>query len=128
MKIKLTSVMVNDQARALDFYTNILGFVKKNDVPIGDARWLTLISPEGPDDVEILLEPMRFAPARVYQKALFEAGIPLTLFTVKDIQQEYERMEKLDVVFRQKPTAMGPVIIAMFDDTCGNFIQLMQQK
>jgi predicted enzyme related to lactoylglutathione lyase len=126
MKIKLTSVMVDDQDKALKFYTEVLGFVKKNDIPMGEARWLTVVSPEGPDDVELLLEPMGFPPARTYQKALFEAGIPLTLFAVDDIQKEYERMKKLGVAFKTAPTQMGPVTIAVFEDTCGNLIQMAQ--
>ena len=126
MKIILTSVMVDDQEKALKFYTEVLGFVKKNDIPVGEARWLTVVSPEGPDDVELLLEPMGFPPARTYQKALFEAGIPLTSFAVDDIQKEYERMKKLGVVFKTAPTQMGPVTIAVFEDTCGNLIQMAQ--
>jgi predicted enzyme related to lactoylglutathione lyase len=126
MKIILTSVMVDDQDKALKFYTEVLGFVKKNDIPLGEARWLTVVSPEGPDDVELLLEPMGFPPARTYQKALFEAGIPLTSFAIDDIQKEYERMKKLGVVFKTAPTKMGPVTIAVFEDTCGNLIQMAQ--
>jgi predicted enzyme related to lactoylglutathione lyase len=126
MKIILTSVMVDDQDKALKFYTEVLGFVKKNDIPMGEARWLTVVSPEGQDDVELLLEPMAFPPARTYQKALLEAGIPLTSFAVDDIQKEYERMKKLGVVFKTAPTQMGPVTIAVFEDTCGNLIQMAQ--
>jgi catechol 2,3-dioxygenase-like lactoylglutathione lyase family enzyme len=126
MKIILTSVMVDNQEKALKFYTEVLGFVKKNDIPLGEDRWLTVVSPEGPDDVELLLEPMGFPPARTYQKALFEAGIPLTSFAVDDIQKEYERMKKLGVVFKTAPTKMGPVTIAVFEDTCGNLIQMAQ--
>jgi catechol 2,3-dioxygenase-like lactoylglutathione lyase family enzyme len=126
MKINLTSVMVDDQDKALKFYTEVLGFVKKTEIPMGEAKWLTIVSPEGPDDIEVLLEPMGFPPARTYQKALFEAGIPLTAFTVDDIQKESERMEKLGVVFKTKPTQMGPVTIAVFEDTCGNLIQIVQ--
>jgi predicted enzyme related to lactoylglutathione lyase len=126
MKIILTSVMVDDQEKALKFYTEVLGFVKKNDIPLGEDRWLTVVSPEGPDDVELLLEPMGFPPARTYQKALFEAGIPLTSFAIDDIQKEYERMKKLGVVFKTAPTKMGPVTIAVFEDTCGNLIQMAQ--
>ena len=126
MKIILTSVMVDDQEKALKFYTEVLGFVKKNDIPVGEDRWLTVVSPEGPDDVELLLEPMGFPPARTYQKALFEAGIPLTSFAIDDIQKEYERMKKLGVVFKTAPTKMGPVTIAVFEDTCGNLIQMAQ--
>jgi len=126
MKIILTSVIVDDQDKALKFYTEVLGFVKKNDIPVGEARWLTVVSPEGPDDVELLLEPMGFPPARTYQKALFEAGIPLTSFAIDDVQKEYERMKKLGVVFKTAPTKMGPVTIAVFEDTCGNLIQMAQ--
>jgi len=126
MKIILTSVMVDNQDKALKFYTEVLGFVKKNDIPLGEDRWLTVVSPEGPDDVELLLEPMGFPPARTYQKALFEAGIPLTSFAIDDIQKEYERMKKLGVVFKTAPTKMGPVTIAVFEDTCGNLIQMAQ--
>ncbi len=127
MRIKLTSVLVTDQEKALKFYTEVLGFLKKVDVPIGEARWLTVVSPERPDEPELLLEPMGFAPARTYQKALFDAGIPLTAFAVEDIHKEHERMTKLGVVFRTKPTKMGPVTIAVFEDTCGNFIQLVHK-
>jgi predicted enzyme related to lactoylglutathione lyase len=127
MKIVLTSVMVDDQDRALKFYTEVLGFAKKNDIPMGEARWLTVVSPEAPDGVELLLEPMGFPPARTYQKALFEAGIPLTSFAVEDVQNEYERMRELGVVFKKAPTKMGPVTIAVFEDTCGNLIQMAQQ-
>jgi predicted enzyme related to lactoylglutathione lyase len=127
MKIVLTSVMVDDQDRALKFYTEVLGFAKKNDIPMGEARWLTVVSPEEQDGVELLLEPMGFPPARTYQKALFEAGIPLTSFAVDDVQNEYERMRKLGVVFKKAPTKMGPVTIAVFEDTCGNLIQMAQK-
>lgn len=127
MRINLTSVMVTDQSKALNFYTEVLGFVKKNDIPMGEARWLTVVSPEGPEGVELLLEPMGFAPAKVYQKALFDAGIPITMFAVDDIQREFDRLEKLSVAFKMKPTRMGPVTIAVLDDTCGNFIQLVQK-
>lgn len=126
MKIKLTSVMVDNQDRALKFYTEALGFVKKKDIPMGEARWLTVVSPEGPDDVELLLEPMEFPPAKTYQQALFAAGIPLTVFFVDAIQKEYERMKALGVVFRSAPTKMGPVTVAVFEDTCGNLLQLCQ--
>lgn len=118
--------MVDDQEKALKFYTGKLGFVKKTEIPIGEHKWLTVVSPEAPDEVELLLEPMGFAPARVYQKALFDAGIPLTAFNVDDIQKEYERLEKLGVKFSVKPTAMGPATLAVFDDTCGNNIQIVQ--
>jgi catechol 2,3-dioxygenase-like lactoylglutathione lyase family enzyme len=114
MKIKLTSVMVDEQHKALKFYTEILGFVKQKDIPMGEARWLTVVSPEGPEDIELLLEPMGFPPAKIYQKALFDAGIPATSFFVEDIEKEYERMKKLGVVFRSAPTKMGPVTVAVF--------------
>jgi len=126
MKIKLTSVMVDDQDKALKFYTEVLGFVVSKNIPCGEFKWLTVVSPEEPGGVELLLEPMGFPPARTYQQALFEAGIPLTAFNVDDIQQEYERMEKLGVTFKTKPTPMGPATIAVFEDTCGNLIQLIQ--
>ncbi|HLM48122.1 MAG TPA: VOC family protein [Myxococcaceae bacterium] len=126
MKIALTSVMVDDQAKALEFYTKVLGFVVKHDVPMGEYRWLTVVSPEGSADVELVLEPNAFPAAKVYQKALFEAGIPLTSFAVQDCQKEYERLTKLGVVFQSKPMAAGPVTIARFEDTCGNLIQMHQ--
>jgi predicted enzyme related to lactoylglutathione lyase len=126
MKIKLTSVVVDDQDKALKFYTEVLGFVKKTEIPMGEHKWLTVVSKEEQDGVELLLEPMGFAPAKVYQKALFDAGIPLTAFHVDDIQKEYERLEKLGVTFSMKPTKMGPATLAVFDDTCGNNIQIVQ--
>ncbi|HEY2722812.1 MAG TPA: VOC family protein [Chitinophagaceae bacterium] len=126
MKIIVTSVFVNDQDKALKFYTEILGFVKKNEIPMGKFKWLTVVSPEG-GDVELLLEPNENAAAQVFQKALFEQGIPATLFAVDDIQKEYERLEKLGVVFKKKPIQMGPVIISVFEDTCGNLIQIIQK-
>jgi catechol 2,3-dioxygenase-like lactoylglutathione lyase family enzyme len=126
MKIQLTSVLVDDQAKALDFYTRVLGFVKKHDIPCGEFRWLTVVSLQGSADVELLLEPMSFAPARTYQKALFDAGIPLAAFGVENIQQDYERMKNLGVVFKSEPATMGPVTVAVFEDTCGNLIQMVQ--
>ena len=126
MKIKVTSLMVDDQEKALKFYTEKLGFVKKTDIPLGEHKWLTVVSAEEPDGIELLLEPMGFAPAKVFQKALKDAGIPLTMFNVSDIQHEYERLEKSGVKFSMKPTQMGPATIAVLDDTCGNNIQLVQ--
>ena len=126
MRINLTSVFVNDQEKALQFYTEVLGFAKKNDVPLGKDRWLTVVSPERPRDVELLLEPMGFDPAKTYQKALFDAGIPLTSFGVDDAEKEHARLEKLGVRFKTKPTKMGPVTVAVLDDTCGNLIQIVQ--
>jgi len=127
MKITVTSVMVGDQETALKFYTEVLGFLKKTDVPAGEARWLTVVSPEQPDGPELLLEPTMFPPARTFQKALFDAGIPLTLFEVSDIAATYEKLTRLGVVFRGKPAKAGPVTVVMFEDTCGNLIQLVQQ-
>ena len=126
MKIKLTSVMVRDQEEALQFYTKVLGFIKKTEVPMGEHKWLTVVSPEAPDEVELVLEPLGFAPAATFQKALYEAGIPWTAFNVEDIEAEYKRMLEMGVAFSMPPTQMGPVTIAVFDDTCGNNIQLMQ--
>jgi len=127
MKIKLTSVMVDDQDKALRFYTEVLGFAKKSEVPIGQFRWLTVVSPDGPDDIELLLEPNAHPAAKVFQKAMFDDGIPLASFAVEDIQKEYERMSALGVVFRGKPAKMGPVTIAVLEDTCGNLIQIAQR-
>jgi predicted enzyme related to lactoylglutathione lyase len=126
MKIKLTSVMVNDQEKALKFYTEILGFVKKTEVPLGEHKWLTVVSKEEQDGVELVLEPLGFGPAKIFQKELFKAGIPLTAFNVDDVDKEYERLTSLGVVFSMKPTQMGPTKLAVFDDTCGNNIQIFQ--
>lgn len=126
MKISLTSVLVDDQSKALAFYTDVLGWVKKHDIPMGPARWLTLVSPEGHGDVELLLEPNSHAAAGPFQRALYADGIPLTSFGAADVQKEYERLSAKGVVFRMKPTPAGPTVIARFDDTCGNWIQLHQ--
>jgi predicted enzyme related to lactoylglutathione lyase len=126
MKITLSSVMVDDQAKALKFYTEVLGFVKKQDQPVGDYRWLTVASPEGPDGVELLLEPNAHPAAKVFQKALFADGIPATSFQSTNIEQDYERLSGQGVVFRTKPTKMGPATVASFEDTCGNIIGLHQ--
>jgi len=126
VQIKYASVMVDDQERALQFYTNILGFRMVFDVPVGEHRWLTVTSPDGPAGVELLLEPMAFPPAREYQKALFDAGIPATAFVTNDIQGDFERLNSLDVVFRGEPVDMGTVTVVVFEDTCGNLIQLVQ--
>jgi len=127
MKIRLTSVPVNDQDQALQFYTQVLGFVKKQDVPMGASRWLTVVPPTEPDGVELLLEPMGFAPARAFQAALFRARIPRTAFQADDVQREYDRMTKLGARFASPPTKYGPTTIAVFEDTCGNRIQLIEQ-
>jgi len=126
MKIKLTSVYVDDQDKALKFYTKVLGFVKKRDIPVGQFKWLTVVSPEEPDGTELLLEPSENPATQAFKKALVEQGIPLATFFVADIQKEYERMKQLGVKFIMAPTAMGPTTAAVFDDTCGNYIQLNQ--
>jgi predicted enzyme related to lactoylglutathione lyase len=119
--------MVSDQAKALTFYTEVLGFIKKTEVSVGDDWWLTVVSPEGPDGIELLLEPMGFPPAKTYQRALFEAGIPWTAFGVDDIDAEHERLKSLGVDFKTEPTKMGEgPTVAVFDDTCGNLIQIVQ--
>ncbi|RKR11950.1 catechol 2,3-dioxygenase-like lactoylglutathione lyase family enzyme [Flavobacterium sp. 90] len=129
MKAKVIGIPVQDQEKALQFYATKLGFIKKHDVPLGEGnRWLTLVSKDEPDGVEILLEPSpnHFEPAKTYQKALFEAGIPYTQFNVDNLQEEYERLINLGVEFIMKPTEMGNVKIAILDDTCGNKIQLIE--
>jgi catechol 2,3-dioxygenase-like lactoylglutathione lyase family enzyme len=126
MQITLVSMLVEDQDRALDFYTKVLGFEKVHDIPMGTFRWLTVCSPEGAVGVEVVLEPMAFPPARTYQKALFEAGIPATAFMTKDISTEYSRLKKLGVKFRGEPKSMGPITAVVFEDTCGNLINLVQ--
>ena len=126
MKIALTSVMVDDQEKALSFYTDKLGFQKKEDISMGQYRWLTVTSPEGVSGVELVLEPMGFPPAQVFHKALYDAGIPVTAFFTTDIQAEYSRLKGLGVVFRGEPKNMGPVTVVMFEDTCGNLLNLVQ--
>jgi len=130
MKVKIISIPVRNQETALTFYTGKLGFVKKTDVPLGEDRWLTVVSKEEQDGPELLLEPApnHFEPARVYQEALFNAGIPYTQFNVEDVQQEYERLLSLGVAFSIQPTEMGTVKIAIFDDTCGNHIQIVEMR
>jgi predicted enzyme related to lactoylglutathione lyase len=127
MKIKLSSVLVSDQSKALKFYTEVLGFEKKNDIPLGEARWLTVVSLEAPDEVELVLEPNSNPAASTYQQALYEQGIPLTAFAVEDIEAEFSRLKALGVDFLSEPVEAGQVTIAIFDDTCGNFIQLYQE-
>ncbi|MFD7971969.1 MULTISPECIES: VOC family protein [Streptomyces] len=125
MKIRLTSVFVDDQAKALQFYTEVLGFVKKHDVPVGEKdRWLTVVSPDEPGGIELLLEPAGHPAVKSYRDALTEDGIPLAQFAVDDVRGEYERMRDLGVRFTQEPLDMGPVTTAVFDDTCGNLIQI----
>jgi len=126
MRITLTSVFVDDQDRALRFYTEVLGFVKKTEVPLGEHKWLTVASAEEPDGVQLLLEPSDHPAVKPFKEALVSDGIPAAQFAVDDVQAEYERLRKLDVVFTQEPTSMGPVTTAVLDDTCGNLIQLAQ--
>jgi catechol 2,3-dioxygenase-like lactoylglutathione lyase family enzyme len=126
MQIKITSVMVANQDHALHFYTSILGFTKEKDIPMGPFRWLTVSSPEGAAGVELVLEPMAFPPARDYQKALFEAGIPATAFITNDIAGEFQRLKERGVHFRGEPAKMGPITAVVFEDTCGNLINLVQ--
>ncbi|HEU0003271.1 MAG TPA: VOC family protein [Ktedonobacteraceae bacterium] len=126
MQIKLTSVFVDDQDKALKFYTEVLGFVKKFDFPVGQFKWLTVVSPEEPDGTELLLEPNDNPAASAFQEAIFKQGLPATSFVVEDIQKEYERMKNLDVMFSMEPTKTGPATVAVFDDTCGNLIQIYQ--
>ncbi len=126
MKIHVTSVFVDDQAKALDFYTRMLGFIKKNDIPVGEHRWLTVVSPQVPDGVELLLEPSEHPAVGPYKKALVADGIPAASFAVDDLDAEYERLVELGVAFTQPPMDAGPVKMAVLDDTCGNLIQLAQ--
>ena len=127
MRIVVTSVLVDDQAKALAFYTDVLGFVKKTEVPLGEDRWLTVVSPEAPDGVELLLEPSGHPAVGPFKRALVADGIPLTSFAVADVAAEHARLEALGVRFVQGPVAMGPVTTAVFDDTCGNLIQIACQ-
>src|SRR6476661_11014335 len=124
MKITLTSVLVDDQARALTFYTDVLGFEKKTDVPLGEYRWLTVVSPDDPDGVELVLEPDEHPAAKPFKEALVADGIPFTSFAVADVHAEFDRLKGLGVTFTQEPAQMGPVTTAVFDDTCGNLIQI----
>ncbi|NLR93788.1 VOC family protein [Flammeovirga agarivorans] len=129
MKIKLVSIPVGDQEKALEFYTSKLNFIKKIDIPVGGGnRWLTLVSKEEQDGPQLLLEPAPkdFEPSKVYQKALFDAGLPYTQFDVEDVQSEYERLVKLGVEFSVKPIEMGTAKLAVFNDTCGNYIQIVE--
>ena len=127
MRINVTSVLVDDQAKALRFYTEVLGFVKKADIDMGEARWLTVVSPEDPDGTELLLEPDAHPAARPFKAALVDDGIPFTSFAVDDVHEEFKRLQDRGVRFTQEPTEMGPVATAVFDDTCGNLIQIASQ-
>jgi catechol 2,3-dioxygenase-like lactoylglutathione lyase family enzyme len=126
MRINVTSVLVDDQEKALQFYTGVLGFQKKTEVPVGEFRWLTVVSPDDPDGVELVLEPDAHPAARPFKEALVGDGIPFTSFAVDDVRKEFERLTGLGVEFTQKPADMGPVTTAVFDDTCGNLIQITQ--
>lgn len=126
MRIKLTSIMVDDQDKALRFYTEVLGFRKKHEIPVGAYKWLTVVSLEGPDDVELSLEPNANPAGKTFQEAMFAQGIPLAAFEVSDITAEHARLQAKGVVFTSPPSSAGPVIIAILSDTCGNLIQLYQ--
>jgi catechol 2,3-dioxygenase-like lactoylglutathione lyase family enzyme len=126
VRIALASVFVDDQSKALAFYTGVLGFVAKHDIPMGTFRWLTVESPDGVHGVELVLEPMAFPPARAFQAALYDAGIPATAFMTDDIAAEFARLRERGVVFRGEPQRMGPVTVVLFEDTCGNLINLVQ--
>lgn len=128
MKITITSVLVDDQAVAHRFYTEVLGFVTRHDVSMGEHRWLTVVSPQDPDGTELLLEPSAHPAAKPFKEALVADGIPFTSFTVDDLDAEFERLTGLGVRFTQEPADMGPVATAVFDDTCGNLIQISQVK
>jgi len=124
--VKLTSVLVDDQAKALRFYTDVLGFRKKKDIPMGEFRWLTVVAAADSDGVELLLEPDAHPAAKTFKNAMVADAIPATSFATDDVQREYKRMVSLGVVFRTGPTKMGPATVAVFEDTCGNLIQLAQ--
>ncbi len=127
MRIVVTSVMVDDQEKAARFYTDVLGFKTKDDIPVGDARWLTVVSPEDPDGTELLLEPDGHPAAGPFKAALVADGMPATSFGVEDVQAEFERLRGLGVRFTQEPLEMGPVTTVVFDDTCGNLIQIAER-
>ncbi|MGE0865285.1 MAG: VOC family protein [Vicinamibacterales bacterium] len=126
MRIKLTSILVDNQEKALQFYTEVFGFVKKLDLPAGEYRWITVVSPEGPDDLELALEPNANPVGKAFQDGLFKQGIPATAFEVEDIDQEFQRLRARGVVFTQEPARHGAVTVAVCADTCGNLIQLYQ--
>jgi catechol 2,3-dioxygenase-like lactoylglutathione lyase family enzyme len=128
MRIKLTSIMVDNQDKALTFYSEVLGFVKKHDIPVGEFRWITVVSPEGRDDLELALEPNANPAGKTFQEAMFKQGIPTSAFEVDDMEAEFRRLKGLDVVFTKEPTRAGPVTLAIFSDTCGNLIQLYQRN
>ena len=127
MRIRLTSIMVDDQDKGLRFYTEVLGFRKKHDIPVGEYRWITVTAPEGPDDVELALEPNANPAGKTFQEAMFAQGIPIAAFEVDDIAGEFARLDAQGVVFTRRPAPAGPVILAVLADTCGNLIQLYQR-
>ncbi len=126
MQLKFMSIMVADQEHALQFYTSVLGFRKMADLPMGTFRWLTVTSPDGIAGLELVLEPVNFEPARFYQKALFEAGIPALALITRDIRAEIAPLRSKGVIFRGEPKEMGPITSVLFEDTCGNLINLVQ--
>jgi len=126
MRIKLTSIMVDDQNKALTFYTDVLGFETKHDIPVGEYRWITVTSPEGPDDLELALEPNANPAGKTFQEAMFSQGIPIAAFEVADLAGEFSRLTARGVAFTRQPAEAGPVMLAVFADTCGNLIQLYQ--
>ena len=128
MRIQLTSIYVDDQRAALAFYTDVLGFAKHHDIPLGDYSWLTLVSPDTPAGPELLLEPASHPAVAPYRDALVEDGIPLAQFAVDDVEAEYQRLTKQGVTFTQAPTDIGTAVVAVLDDTCGNLIQLIAAK
>jgi catechol 2,3-dioxygenase-like lactoylglutathione lyase family enzyme len=128
MRIKLTSIMVDNQDKALRFYTEILGFKKKHDIPVGEFRWITVTSPEGPDDVELALEPNANPAGRAFQESMFSQSIPIAAFEVSDVAGEFVRLSARGVAFTKQPTDAGPVTLAVFADTCGNLVQLYEPK
>ena len=127
MRINLASVLVDDQEKALRFYADVLGFVKKHDIPVGEDRWLTVVSPQDPDGTELVLEPSSHPAVKPFKEALVADGIPYTSFAVDNVKAEYERLRGLGVRFTQEPVDMGPVTTAVLDDTCGNLIQIAHQ-
>jgi catechol 2,3-dioxygenase-like lactoylglutathione lyase family enzyme len=128
MRITLTSVLVDDQDKALCFYTDVLGFEKKTEIPLGPHRWLTVVSPDDPNGTQLVLEPDEHPAAKPFKAALVDDGIPFTSFAVDDVQKEFERLSRLGVRFTQDPAQMGAVTTAVFDDTCGNLIQIAQRN
>jgi catechol 2,3-dioxygenase-like lactoylglutathione lyase family enzyme len=126
IRVKLTSIIVNDQDRARRFYTEVLGFVIKHDIPMGAANWLTLVTPDASDGVELLLEPAGHPASTAFQQALYRDGVPLTQLYTDDLRQEHQRLKALGVAFRDEPKLMGPTLVVDFDDTCGNLIRLVE--